>query len=160
MLNSETFKTIVESTPLVAVDFVITDSQDSILLGLRSKPPAKGMWCVPGGRVLKNESLMSAVKRKLHEEIGLEEIPPMRFLGIYEHFYLDSALDPGVSTHYLAIGLAFQIQDKSLIRSCDQHEEFRFISRGKALESEFVPTPIKNYLQGNFKNYLGLDIIE
>ena len=88
MLNSETFKTIVESTPLVAVDFVITDSQDSILLGLRSKPPAKGMWCVPGGRVLKNESLMSAVKRKLHEEIGLEEIPPMRFWEFMNTFTL------------------------------------------------------------------------
>jgi colanic acid biosynthesis protein WcaH len=150
---------VVDSTPLVAVDFVITDADDNILIGRRLNSPAKGMWCVPGGRVFKNETLMSAVKRKLKEEVGLDEVPPMVFLGIYEHFYADSAVGNGISTHYLAVGFAFQIQDKSIIRPCNQHGEFKFIARGEVLTSALVPIPIKNYLQGDFKSYLGFNII-
>jgi colanic acid biosynthesis protein WcaH len=159
VLDIKTFGVVIDSTPLVAVDFVITDADDNILLGQRLNSPAEGMWCVPGGRVYKNENLMSAVKRKLKEEVGLEEVPPMVFLGIYEHFYTDSAVSPEISTHYLAIGFAFQINDKSLIRSCAQHGEFKFIARSEVLTSAFVPIPIKNYLQGDFKSYLGLNII-
>jgi colanic acid biosynthesis protein WcaH len=159
ILNTAAFETLIDSAPLVSVDFIITDIDNNVLLGRRSNAPAKGMWCVPGGRIYKNETMMQMIKRKLKEEVGLDEIPPMSFLGIYEHFYPDSAVSLEISTHYIAISFGFQILDKSLIRTCDQHEEFQFIAREKALKSDLVPIPIKNYLQGDFKNYLGLNII-
>ena len=103
--------------------------------------------------------MMHMIKRKLKEEVGLGEILHMSFLGIYEHFYPDSVVSLEISIHYIAITFGFQILDKSLIRTCDQHEEFQFITREKALKSDPVPIPIENYLQGEFENYLGLNII-
>jgi colanic acid biosynthesis protein WcaH len=69
-LDKETFSTVIESTPLVSIDLVIKNQQGQALLGQRLNRPAKGFWFVPGGRVLKNESLAAAFKRLTLDELG------------------------------------------------------------------------------------------
>lgn len=157
-LDSETFSTIVSSTPLLAVDFIITDSNSNVLLGRRLNSPAFGMLCVPGGRVFKGETLKEAVTRKLEEEVGILELPEMEFIGIYEHFYEDSAISPNISTHYLTVGFKFQIKDDARLKKCNQHESFEFIPVHGVLNRDDVPETIKNYLRGDFKQYLNLNI--
>lgn len=56
-LDNTTFSTVLDSTPLVSIDLVIENTQGEILLGERKNRPAQGYWFVPGGRILKNESL-------------------------------------------------------------------------------------------------------
>lgn len=44
----------------------------SVLLIKRKYEPFKGMWAIPGGFVLQDESLEEAVERELKEETGIE----------------------------------------------------------------------------------------
>jgi colanic acid biosynthesis protein WcaH len=62
-LNKEEFIEVLDRTPLIAIDLIIKDEKNRILLGKRTNEPAKGMWFVPGGRIFKNESIEEAFKR-------------------------------------------------------------------------------------------------
>ncbi|WP_306671513.1 hypothetical protein [Endozoicomonas sp. ONNA2] len=65
MLELETFKTVVASTPLVAIDLIVRNSQE---LGLRNNRPAQVYWFVTGGRILKNEWFENAFHRLIKVE--------------------------------------------------------------------------------------------
>lgn len=56
--------------PVVAVGAVVTDG-DRVVLIQRANPPAVGSWTLPGGKVMRGESLASAVRREVAEETGL-----------------------------------------------------------------------------------------
>lgn len=57
--------------PTKAVGAVIV-KDGRLLLVQRSKPPAAGLWAVPGGRVEPGETLPEAAAREAQEETGLE----------------------------------------------------------------------------------------
>ena len=71
-LPLETFQLVVASTPLVSIDLVVENAHGELLLGLRNNRPAQGSWFVPGGRVLKNESLDDAFVRLARDELGVD----------------------------------------------------------------------------------------
>ena len=77
---------IIDSTPLVSVDLIIKNPNKEILLGKRVNRPAQGYWFVPGGRILKNEKILDALKRVSKTEIGydLSNHNP-KLLGAYDH---------------------------------------------------------------------------
>lgn len=77
------YKKIVNSIPICCIDLVIK-TDNSFLLVKRLENPAKNKWWFPGGRVLFNESLKSAVKRKLKEELNIRKIQGIKFLGVEE----------------------------------------------------------------------------
>ncbi len=49
-LDRDTFKTIIDTTPLVSIDLLLRNAQGQILVGKRVNRPAQGFWFVPGGR--------------------------------------------------------------------------------------------------------------
>jgi len=53
-----------------AVSVALFDG-DRVLLVERSKPPYKGKWSLPGGKVVQGEELIGAVRRELMEETNL-----------------------------------------------------------------------------------------
>ena len=57
--------------PVVGVGGLIRRG-DEILLVQRGRDPGKGLWAVPGGKVLFGESMRSAVEREVLEETGLQ----------------------------------------------------------------------------------------
>ncbi len=69
-------------TPQIAVGAVVVDS-GNLLMVKRDREPAKGLWSVPGGRVMKGEYLNSAVAREVMEETRLA-VQVDRLLGIFE----------------------------------------------------------------------------
>jgi colanic acid biosynthesis protein WcaH len=75
------------------------------LLVKRNNAPKKGRWWVPGGRIHKGESAVSAVKRKAMEETGLD-IHDIEPLGYYECVFKRSSFGrmPG---GYHAISIVF-----------------------------------------------------
>ena len=151
MLDTETFLTVVSSTPLVAVDLVLVRGSQEVLLGLRNNRPAQGFWFVPGGRILKNEPLQAALARVAEKELGLQlaALPHApRLMGAFEHFYPDCfAGDVGVSTHYVVMGHLLQVPaDFALPQADAQHAELRWWRLAQALASPAVHRFTKDYL--------------
>lgn len=105
-LSEEVFSSACAALPLVSIDLMITrpgNQGRELLLGLRNNRPAQGWWFTPGGRIRKNEPLPIALRRVAREEIGLnlEWLSRAQLLGVWDHFYPDSAFDPCVPTHYV-----------------------------------------------------------
>jgi colanic acid biosynthesis protein WcaH len=71
MLSDNLWSQIVANVPVVCVDVAIFED-GQVLLVKRAKVPAAGHWWLPGGRVLKGESLVAAAMRKAREEVGLD----------------------------------------------------------------------------------------
>lgn len=60
---------------------------DLVLLARRKKGKTlEGFWEFPGGKLEKNETEASALKRELKEELGLE-IYDIEFIDVNEHSY-------------------------------------------------------------------------
>ncbi len=153
-LPSDTFQLIVANTPLVSIDLIVRNHKGQVLLGKRVNRPALGMWFVPGGRVLKGESLRSAFARLTEVELGIElDIQQATYLGLYEHFYEDSIFtkdqclaENPVSTHYVVN--AFEItllEDLSLPYS--QHNSYRWFDEADLLLDSDVHRHTRWYFQ-------------
>lgn len=69
-IPDELYKDILDSMPIACVDIVIVREGQALLVR-RNDAPAKGQWWIPGGRVLKGETLKDAARRKALEETGL-----------------------------------------------------------------------------------------
>ncbi|BAJ01439.1 GDP-mannose mannosyl hydrolase [Shewanella violacea] len=146
MLPLELFKTIVSSTPLVSIDFMVMNDCEQILLGKRINRPAKDYWFVPGGRVLKDESIEEAFIRLLDIELGLTDTV-VNFKGVYQHFYEDSFSGDDSTTHYVV--LAYKIRYSGVISTLpnEQHADYKWFNLGELLKHERVHIHTKWYFQ-------------
>ncbi len=57
--------------PGVGVAAIVV-AEGRVLLVRRARPPARGQWSFPGGRVHLGERLQDALRREVREECGLE----------------------------------------------------------------------------------------
>lgn len=157
LIDHDTFQAIVDKTPLISIDLIVRDDAGLILLGQRLNRPARGFWFVPGGRILKDESLADAFKRLTLDELGVEiEIGSARYLGLYEHFYDDSiftneSTGEAVTTHYVVN--AFEIVLPSSKDTCDlpakQHGDYRWFIEAELMASDHVHKHSKWYFDMN-----------
>ncbi|MDZ7819168.1 MAG: GDP-mannose mannosyl hydrolase [Aliarcobacter sp.] len=148
MLDLNTFKTVVDNTPLISIDFIVKNSDNKILLGKRVNEPAKNHLFTLGGRVYKNEKLNDAKKRILKDELGLNiDEYTSNFIGVFEHFYQNSFVDDNISTHY--VNLAYEIH-VSYIQDLPkaQHNSYIWLSLDELINSNEVHKYVKDY----FKN--------
>jgi colanic acid biosynthesis protein WcaH len=118
----EEYRAIAQNVPVVSIDLLV-HHKAGIVLGKRKNEPAKGEWFVPGGTVLKRETLIDAVHRVAQEELGSDVVVDGR-LGTYEHFY-DAAATEGVeSKQYLATAFIVTPR-KSTLEPDEQHDSLR-----------------------------------
>jgi len=119
---------IINSTPLVSVDLIIENPDKEILLGKRVNRPAQGFWFVPGGRILKNETIKDAIKRVSLAEIGIDlsdHNPGL--LGASEHIYDDNFLnESGINTHYVVLAFVIELETEITVTPDDQHSEMKW----------------------------------
>lgn len=129
MLKNDDFRQVVQNAPLFAIDLVILNEQNEILLGLRKNPPAQGYWFVPGGRVFKGESLDDGFLRIAVAELNrnIQRING-KLLGLYEHFYDDSVFGASVSTHYINATHLVRLASIDSELPIGQHEVYRWVS--------------------------------
>ncbi|WP_299735589.1 GDP-mannose mannosyl hydrolase [uncultured Endozoicomonas sp.] len=146
MLELETFKKVVASTPLVSIDLIVRNNQEQVLLGLRNNRPAQGYWFVPGGRIQKDERLEDAFRRLVAVELGVDaEMADARFLGTYQHFYADNFSGEDFSTHYVVLGYELTLDINLNDLPSDQHQDYRWFTVDELLVSEQVHQHTKDY---------------
>lgn len=88
--------------PQVGVGAVVF-KEDRVLLVLRGRPPAEGVWAIPGGRLRLGETLQAAAEREIEEETGIiirAGDPVFAFDAIVRD------PDGGVRFHYVIVDLA------------------------------------------------------
>jgi len=107
----------------VSIDLVLV-CQSQILLGLRSNQPLKGHWFTPGGRIAKNERWQDAFSRIAKAELGLNLAgTDCTLMGIYDHFYENSAVGDEVSTHYVNLPHVRFFDEFPVIQPDTQHDQ-------------------------------------
>ncbi|HCH7883652.1 GDP-mannose mannosyl hydrolase [Raoultella ornithinolytica] len=152
MLSDELFETIIHNTPLISIDLIIEDENKNILIGKRNNRPARGFWFVPGGRVLKDESLDDAFMRLTDIELGTQiSRRDAGFIGIYEHFYNDNFYSDEFSTHYIVLAYKITLNKAELVLPEVQHNEYCWVSESELLNNGQVHFNTKAY----FLNHKG-----
>lgn len=140
---------IIEATPLVSVDLIIRNPFQKVLLGKRINRPAKGYWFVPGGRILKNETINQALKRISEVEVGLNLLTKApRLLGAYDHIYDDNFLNiNGINTHYVVLAFIITLQKEIEVKPDDQHSDLKWWGIDNLLEEQTVHQNTKVYFK-------------
>jgi ADP-ribose pyrophosphatase len=85
--------------PRVGVGAVV-GQQHKMLMVRRGRPPAQGLWTLPGGLVELGESLEQALRREILEECGLR-IESTSLLDVVE--FIDSDNDNKIRYHYIVV---------------------------------------------------------
>lgn len=86
---------------LAASAAVIRDGK--VLIVRRARPPARGVYTLPGGVVEAGETLVDAAKREVWEETGLD-IAPLALAGFREVILRDG--ENAVSRHFVILSFA------------------------------------------------------
>ena len=64
----------VEGLTVDTVVFTVEDSELKVLLTKRSSEPFKGHWSLPGGVLMKSETLSNACSRVLRDKVGIRDV--------------------------------------------------------------------------------------
>ena len=92
---------------------------ESVLLVRRGRPPDRGLWAFPGGRVEPGERLSDAVERELAEEAGLG-VRCADLVGVTEH------LSDGA--HFVILDYAVECPPDAVPVAGDDAADARFVS--------------------------------
>ncbi|MDR3543143.1 MAG: NUDIX domain-containing protein [Desulfosporosinus sp.] len=157
-LALEQFRAIVRDTVLVSLDLLLINERDEVLVGRRTHGPARDYYFVPGGRVMKGETLAMALQRVAKEETGLCLSPDqVVFHGIYDHIYDDSYFeDSNISTQYVVIACRCAVSSDAQIVSDLQHESLHFVQIADITSDPKIHPYTRNYFCADAKNlFLG-----
>lgn len=149
MIPKDIFYNVVKFTPLISIDLILENSEKKLLLGWRTNSPAKNTWFVPGGRILKDETLDNAFVRISENELGIKfTMNEAEFLGVYEHNYPHENFfeENSFSTHYIVLG--FRIKVNTLINlPLGQHKDYKWSTSDEILNDTDVHENVKNYFR-------------
>jgi colanic acid biosynthesis protein WcaH len=144
MLDDATFKTVLDSTPLISIDILLKKG-GKVLLGKRVNKPAQGYFFSTGGRINKNESINNAMTRIALNELNIDLQSVPKFIGVFEHFYDDSIYE-NVSTHYVNLAYEYEVEEV-LDLPTEQHNEYKWFTIDELLESKQVHKYVKDYFK-------------
>ena len=149
-LTADQFRFIVQHTPLVSIDLLITDSRGRILVGQRNNRPAQGTWFVPGGIIFKAEKLAEAFQRILLAETGLPvAMSEAAHVGLFEHFYDDNRFgETGYGTHYVVNAFRLSVPPHAAIAANQQHRAMKWMSPQEILAAPDVHPNTQAYFTG------------
>ncbi len=89
-LPEKTFLKSFELVPRVAVNLLIVDSGNRLLLTKRTMPPGVGTWHYPGSFLLKNETILDCIERVASDELGLRiSVKKAMLAGVAEDIHDD-----------------------------------------------------------------------
>jgi colanic acid biosynthesis protein WcaH len=144
MLENDIFQAVVKNTPLISIDICLVH-ENKILLGMRNNEPLMGKWFTPGGRIFKNEAWQESMRRIIFSELGLsiDHLPDFKLMGVWDHFYKNSAFDKNISTHYVNLPHYCMLKEKPKLYKDRQHDNFLWFD----LEEVACKSSFHQYMQ-------------
>jgi NAD+ diphosphatase len=103
-----------------AVAGLIVDGQGRLLITVRGKEPGKGKWDLPGGFVDPGESAEEALRREVHEEVGLE-VTAMQYLGSHPNTY------EYMGVRYATMDMGFICQVRDISRAAARESDIEAV---------------------------------
>jgi 8-oxo-dGTP diphosphatase len=120
--------------PYLAVSAAIV-RDDKVLVVRRARPPADGLFSLPGGLVETGETLTQAVAREIAEETGLT-IDPVALAGFREAIMRDS--DERVERHFVILSFAARWQGGEPVLN-EELSEARWVTHEELLRLPTTP---------------------
>jgi ADP-ribose pyrophosphatase YjhB (NUDIX family) len=121
--------------------FIVKEGK--LLLLKRKKPPEKGCWMVPGGKVEKGQTLENALKQEVKQELGVE-CEVLGLLCVVDHIL------PEEKTHFVAPTFMVKLHGKPSIQEKDKHSDLKWFSLDQ------LPAELAKVNKPAVKEYLGL----
>lgn len=147
-LDVQTFQTVVAHTPFILIVLIIENNQDQVLLGQRLNKPAQNDWFVPGGRILKDETMAQAFTRLTKMELGIElQLSQAELIGPFEYFYSNNYFNDKFTTHYVVLGYRIKCEVNILTLPDEQHGKYKWFDKTALINSNDVHHHTKLYFQ-------------
>src|SRR5262245_44616464 len=109
---------------------IVRNPRDEVFLPFRRNQPAKSYWFVPGGRILKGETIDRAFQRIVETELRLhKDFKAAEFLGVFEHFYQENKFEsPEFGTHYVVLAYEIKISETLELAVTTEHAAYKWSS--------------------------------
>ena len=125
------------SLPMVGVAAVVL-REGQVLLVLRGREPAKGIWGIPGGLLELGETLAEGARREVLEECNVEiQVGPV--VGVFEPMQRDP--DGRLRYHYVVVDLLAHYLGGDL-RAADDADDARWVDVGRLEELTILPETV------------------
>ena len=136
-----------EIYPQVAVGAAVFND-DCVLMVKRSKPPAKGSWAVPGGKIRPGETMQQALVREIKEETGLD-IQVGDIIYVFDVIQRDEKNE--ITFHFVIIDFLCELKGGQL-KAGDDALDAKWISRQDIKEMN-INEKTKTMLKDKFNFY-------
>lgn len=143
----EDYLTVIKNTQLIALDLIIVNEKNEILLGFRNNEPAKNTWFTFGSRVYKNETFDEACERISINEVGTKiKLTDCVKNGVYKHNYDNNFANDEFGTNYIVFAYEYKCNEHDLvIKGDDQHIMYSWFTKNEIMAMNDVHQYVKNY---------------
>jgi colanic acid biosynthesis protein WcaH len=135
------YREIVQLIPILCIDALIINNKNECLLLKRLNEPLKGIYWVPGGRVLHLEKTEDALIRIMKKELNIDIHKFKREIyGVYEDFFNSNSFKNKTNYHTVSVVYKIFIGNEKIDVILDsQSSKYKF--------SKEIPTRFKNLTQ-------------
>src|SRR3989344_5496427 len=131
LIPQQQYREILNLVPIVCVDLCIRH-KNKLLLIKRDNEPEKGKWWLPGGRLLKHETLEQCAWRKLKEETNLESGKILCRVGPYETMFDEAPFDITTGVHSVNVAFLIEVNDISSLKFDKNHSGAQWFDKTDA----------------------------
>jgi len=142
---------VIKNNQLVALDLIIINEQNQVLLGYRNNNPAKNTWFTFGSRVFKEETFEEACERVSKTELGIDiNLKDCKKNGVYSHNYPDNFDNEDFGTNYIVFAFVYYPKNDIInnIKGDSQHSIFEWFNI-----DDIINNVHKDKVHENVRNY-------
>lgn len=128
----EDYLKVIKNTHLIALDLIIINEKNQVLLGYRNNNPAKNTWFTFGSRIFKEESFEKVCERISSTELGLDiKLIECSKNGVYSHNYPNNFENDDFGTNYIVFAFIYKCLSKDIgnldnLKGDNQHTIFNW----------------------------------